>query len=209
MIDVNEMCARFNERNPNPKCELKYVNDYTFLVAIILSAQATDKGVNLATPALFEVVKTPQDMVDLGIDNLKQYIKTIGLYNNKAKMIMNMSEDVIKRFGGKLPRKREDLETLAGVGRKTANVLLNDLYGDPVVAVDTHVLRLSKRFRLSNSDKPLIVEADLLKVIPKEYHSKISHWLVLHGRYICKAKKPECDGCFFADICPEFMLKLL
>ncbi|MFI3241030.1 MAG: endonuclease III [Alphaproteobacteria bacterium] len=209
MIDVEKMCEIFMETNPNPKCELNYINPYTFLVAIILSAQATDKGVNKATPALFEVASTPQDMIDLGIENLKSYIKTIGLFNNKAKSIMAMSEDVIKRFNGELPRRREDLETLAGVGRKTANVLLNDLYGDAVVAVDTHVLRLSKRLGLSNSDKPLQVEKDLLKVIPNEYHSKISHWLVLHGRYVCKAKKPECENCPLQSICPEFGLKLV
>lgn len=200
--DIIKVFESFKKNNPAPKCELDYRNEYTFLVAIILSAQATDKGVNKATPALFEKVDSPQAMLDLGIDGLKEYIKTIGLYNNKAKSIMSLSQDLVEKFDKKVPRDRSDLESLAGVGRKTANVYLNSYYLEPRIGVDTHVSRVSQRLGLTKNDKPLKIEADLEKVIPDEYKTYAGHWLVLHGRYICKAKKPNCEDCEIADICP-------
>ena len=192
------------QANPKPKCSLDYVNAYTLLVAIILSAQSTDKGVNKATPALFDKVQSPGDMLDLGIDELKEHIKTIGLYNNKAKAIISLSGDLLEKFNGEVPRDRKDLESLAGVGRKTANVFLNSFYLEPVMGVDTHVSRVSQRLGFSKSDKPLKIEQDLEKVIPNEYKTYASHWLVLHGRYICRAKKPDCEHCSISDCCPFF-----
>lgn len=199
--DIKKVFDIFQKNNPNPICELNYVNEYTFLIAIILSAQATDKGVNKATPALFGKINTPEKMLILGLDGLKEYIKTIGLYNNKAKSIISMSERLINNFNSCVPKNRDDLESLAGVGRKTANVFLNSMYQEPFLAVDTHVSRVSQRLALTKSNKPIQIEKDLEKVIPDSYKAFASHWLVLHGRYVCKAKKPNCKTCEIAKYC--------
>lgn len=196
-----EIMEIFNQKDPNPRCELDYKNAYTLLVAVVLSAQSTDKGVNKATKALFEVADTPQKMVDLGIDKLKDYIKTIGLYNNKAKSIMSLSQDLVDKYGGEVPHNREALENLAGVGRKTANVVLNVWFNEPTLAVDTHVMRISHRLDFSRGKTPLEVEKDLLKVLPDNYKKNANHWLVLFGRYTCKAQKPDCANCPIAHLC--------
>jgi len=202
--DIIRFFEELKIMNPEPECELDFVNEYTFLIAIILSAQSTDKGVNKATPALFAKVKTPSEMINLGIDGLKDYIKTIGLYNNKAKFIMSLSEDLIKKYDGVVPKTREELEKLSGVGRKTANVFLNSLYKEPFIAVDTHVRRVSQRLGFTKNKTPDKIEVDLNKVIPNEYKTYAGHWLVLHGRYICKAKKPDCINCFARKYCPFY-----
>ena len=185
----------FNQKNPHPQCELNYTNAYTLLVAVILSAQTTDKGVNKATEELFKIADTPQKMLELGEEKLISYIRTIGLFNNKAKNIISMSRDLLERFGGEVPAKREELITLAGVGRKTANVVLNVWYKQPALAVDTHVLRISHRLDFSQGKTPLAVEEDLHKVLPEKYIINANHWLVLFGRYICKAQNPQCEEC--------------
>lgn len=199
--NVQEFFKRLSDLNPNPKCELNFTSPYTLMVAIILSAQATDKGVNKATPALFAVADNPKDMLNLGEKNLKEYIKTIGLYNNKAKNIIAMSEKLLLNFDGELPKNRKLLESLPGVGRKSANVFLNVLYNEPTLAVDTHVFRVSNRTGLATGKTPLEVEEKLEKVVPEKYKYGASHWLVLHGRYICTAKKPKCSECPVADLC--------
>lgn len=186
---------------PNPLTELEYSTPYTFLVAVILSAQSTDKGVNKATKALFKKVDNPQKMLDFGIDNLKEHIKTIGLYNNKAKNIMLMSKDLVEKFNGEVPRDREALESLAGVGRKTANVILNVLWNEPVIAVDTHVIRVSNRLEMSNSQNPIKIENDLNKLLPDNYKRLANHLLVLFGRYTCKAQRPLCEQCPISSFC--------
>lgn len=191
----------FDAINPNPQCELNFHNAYTLLVAVVLSAQTTDKGVNKATENLFKIADTPQKMLDLGIDKLKQHIKSIGLYNNKAKNIMLLSQDLINRFNGEVPNNREALESLAGVGRKTANVVLNVWFDLPALAVDTHVMRLSHRLDFSQGKTPLAVELDLLKILPEEYVKKANHWLVLFGRYTCKAQRPNCLNCPISSYC--------
>lgn len=191
----------FQDKDPNPRCELDYTNAYTLLIAVLLSAQSTDKGVNKATKELFKVADTPQKMINLGIDNLKQYIKTIGLYNNKAKNIITLSEDLIKYHNGKVPENRENIEKLAGVGRKTANVILNVWFNQPTIAVDTHVMRISHRLNLSDGKTPLDIEKDLNHVLPDNYKKNANHWLVLFGRYICKAQKPDCLNCPVASFC--------
>ncbi len=199
--EVFEIMGVLEKLNPNPKSELFYTNDYTLLVAIILSAQSTDKGVNKATPALFEVADNPQKMVDLGLENLKSYIKTIGLYNNKANNIIKMSRTLLDEYGGRVPSERTLLEKLPGVGRKTANVLLNVWYNKPYIAVDTHVMRLAKRLGFSNGKTPLDIEKDLEKIIPDQFKVNTNHLLVLFGRYLCKAKKPHCFKCPIAHLC--------
>ncbi len=191
----------FHKKDPNPRCELDYTNAYTLLIAVLLSAQSTDKGVNKATKELFKIADTPQKMINLGVDNLKQYIKTIGLYNNKAKNIIALSEDLIKYHNGEVPEHREDLEKLAGVGRKTANVILNVWFNQPTIAVDTHVMRISHRLDLSNGKTPLNIEKDLNNILPNKYKKNVNHWLVLFGRYICKAQKPDCSNCPVASFC--------
>ncbi len=191
----------FNKRDSNPRCELNYKNAYTLLVAVVLSAQSTDKGVNRATEKLFEIVDTPQRMLDLGIENLKKHIKTIGLYNNKAKSIMSLSKDLVEKYNGEVPHDRTALENLAGVGRKTANVVLNVWFNEPTLAVDTHVFRVARRLNISQGKTPLDVEKDLLQVLPPAYAKKANHWLVLFGRYICKAQNPDCQACPIADYC--------
>ncbi len=186
---------------PNPQTELTYVNEYTFCVAVILSAQATDKSVNEATKILFEKVQTPEEMLDLGEEKLKNYIKSIGLFNNKAKNILKLSETLVHSFNSQLPHERDVLETLPGIGRKSANVISNNLFGKPYIAVDTHVLRLSHRLELSQHTNPLKVEQDLERVVPKQYHKDTNHLLVLHGRYTCTAKNPKCSLCCIKHLC--------
>lgn len=199
--EVLEIMNIFDNRDPNPRCELDYSNAYTLLVAVVLSAQSTDKGVNKATKDLFAIVDTPQKMINLGLDRLKDYIKTIGLYNNKAKNIIALSQDLVDKHQGEVPHNREALENLAGVGRKTANVVLNVWFGEPTLAVDTHVLRIANRLGMSNGKTPLDVEKDLIKVLPDNYKKNANHWLVLFGRYICKAQKPDCGNCPVAHLC--------
>ncbi len=199
--EIAEVFRRFHAANPDPKGELEYVNPYTLLVAVVLSAQATDAGVNKATRALFKVADTPQKMLALGEAKLTDYIKTIGLYRTKAKNVIGLSKKLIDELGGQVPGDRDVLETLPGVGRKTANVVMNIAFGQPTMAVDTHVFRVANRIGLSNGTNPLAVEADLLRVVPAKYAMHAHHWLILHGRYLCKARKPECWRCLIADIC--------
>ena len=200
IAEICEILDVFKAQDNNPKSELNFHNAYTLLVAIVLSAQSTDKGVNKATAELFKIADTPQKMLDLGLDKLKHYIKTIGLYNNKAKNIIGLSQILVKKYNGEIPKNRSLLEKLPGVGRKTANVLLNVWWNEPTVAVDTHVLRLAKRLDLSDSSTPLGVEEDLNK-LPKDYRIHVNHWLVLFGRYICKAQKPNCKECPIKNFC--------
>lgn len=206
--DIDEFFRRMSKALPNPKTELDSVNDYTFLVAVVLSAQTTDKGVNKATEPLFKKVKTPQQMVKLGEEGLKQYIKTIGFYNAKAKNVIALSKALIKKFDGKVPSTPEALQSLPGVGRKTANVVLNSYFGQPVVAVDRHVLRVSNRTGLAQGDTPEEIEDQLMKRVSKKWLPHASHWLVLHGRYVCKARVPLCPICIVRDLC-EYKYKTL
>ena len=199
--EILEIMEIFNQNNPNPQCELNFCNAYTLLVAVVLSAQTTDKGVNRATETLFKIADTPQKMLNLGEKKLIEHIRTIGLFNNKAKNIMALSQKLIEDFDGIVPDNREDLETLPGVGRKTANVVLNVWFKKPTLAVDTHVLRLANRLDLSFAKTPLGVELDLLKVLPEKYIINANHWLVLFGRYICKAQKPMCTKCPISHYC--------
>ena len=199
--DVFEFYRRLADTNPAPETELEYVNPYTLLVAVALSAQATDVGVNKATRSLFAEVKTPQAMLDLGEEDLKQHIKTIGLFNTKAKNVMAAARILVDEFGGEVPRDRASLETLPGVGRKTANVVLNVAFGEPTIAVDTHIFRISNRTGLAPGKDPLAVELKLEKVTPEPFLVHAHHWLILHGRYICKARTPECWRCPVIDLC--------
>lgn len=199
--EILEIMHLFETQDPNPKCELDFKNAYTLLVAVILSAQSTDKGVNKATKSLFEVADTPQKMLDLGLEKLKNYIKTIGLYNNKAQNIMRMSRELVEKYDGEVPNLRQELESLAGVGRKTANVVLNVWFDKPTLAVDTHVFRIAHRLGFSDGKTPRDVEDDLLKVLPDQYVKNANHWLVLFGRYVCKALKPDCINCPIKDYC--------
>ena len=187
--------ATLAEQNPEPKSELQYTNVYTLLVAVVLSAQATDIGVNKATKALFETVQTPSHMVELGESNLKDYIKTIGLFNTKAKNVIKLSQMLIEDHDGQVPNDQAALEKLPGVGRKTANVVRNIYFGVPTIAVDTHIFRVSNRTGLAPGKTPLEVEKKLLKVTPDQWKLHAHHWLILHGRYICKARKPDCTVC--------------
>ena len=191
----------FEKENPNPICELEYCNAYTLLVAVMLSAQATDKGVNKATKELFKVADTPQKMVALGEEKLKKYIKSIGLFNNKAKNIIAMSNELIEKHHSTVPCSLDELVLLAGVGRKTANVVLNVWYNLPALAVDTHVMRISQRLGFTKSTTPLAIEQDLMKVLPDKYIIKANHWMVLFGRYICKAQRPDCKSCPIYKYC--------
>ena len=200
-FEILQILQIFNEKDPNPRCELDYTNTYTLLVAVLLSAQSTDKGVNKATKELFKIADTPQKMLNLGIDKLKEYIKTIGLYNNKAKNILALSEDIIKYHNGEVPQNREDLEKLAGIGRKTATVVLNVWFNQPTIAVDTHVMRISKRLDLTDGKTPLDIEKDLNNILPDNFKKNANHWLVLFGRYICKAQKPDCSICPISTYC--------
>jgi len=199
--EVFEFYRRLAESNPAPETELEYVNPYTLLVAVALSAQATDVGVNKATRSLFAKVKTPQQMLELGEDGLKQHIKTIGLFNTKAKNVIAAARVLVDEFGGEVPQEREKLETLPGVGRKTANVVLNVSFGQPTIAVDTHIFRVANRTGLAPGKNPLEVELKLAKATPEPFVTHAHHWLILHGRYICKARTPECWRCPVADLC--------
>lgn len=199
--EILEIMRIFEKENSNPQCELHFHNPYTLLVAVMLSAQSTDKGVNKATETLFKLADTPQKMLDLGLDKLKDYIKTIGLYNNKAKNIMEMSRQLVAEFGGEVPTDRDVLTTLAGVGRKTANVVMNVWYHKPTLAVDTHVMRISHRLDFSQGKTPLEVEKDLLKALPEDLVINTNHWLVLFGRYTCKAQRPLCENCPISAYC--------
>jgi endonuclease-3 len=199
--DVETFFARLEAGDPNPRSELSFVNPYTLLVAVALSAQATDVSVNKATEKLFKVVDTPEKMLALGEAKLKDHIKTIGLYNNKAKNVIALSRRLLAEYGGQVPRSREALETLPGVGRKTANVVLNVAFGEPTMAVDTHIFRVGNRTGLAPGKTPLAVEEKLEKAVPKAYRLHAHHWLILHGRYICKARKPDCPACPVADLC--------
>lgn len=199
--DIIEIMRVFQRENPNPQCELNFHNPYTLLVAVVLSAQSTDKGVNRATEALFKVADTPQKMLALGEEKLKEYIKTIGLFNNKAKNIILLSRQLVEEFDGVVPADRDTLTKLAGVGRKTANVVMNVWYHRPTLAVDTHVMRIAHRLDFSQGKTPLEVEEDLMKVLPEEMVINTNHWLVLFGRYICKAQKPLCEKCPIKDYC--------
>ena len=199
--NIHDFFQRLYEREPEPKSDLEYTNAYTLLVAVTLSAQATDEGVNKATKNLFEIVDTPQKMIDLGLDKLKDHIKTIGLYNNKAKNVIAMAEILLRDYNGKVPDTREELMSLPGVGRKTANVVLNIAFHQPTMAVDTHIFRVSNRTGLAPGKNPDQVEQKLLKVVPDEYMMHAHHWLILLGRYTCKARKPECNKCPVYDLC--------
>ena len=200
--------TRLRDANPAPTTELIYQTPFELLVSVILSAQATDISVNKATKELFIIANTPEKIVELGLRRLKSYIKNIGLYNNKAKNILLTCELLIKNHGSKVPRTREELVALPGVGRKTANVILNTAFGEPTIAVDTHIFRVSNRTRLAPGKTPLEVEKKLLKFTPEEFTRDAHHWLILHGRYVCKARKPECGKCAIEDLC-EFKTKNL
>jgi endonuclease-3 len=196
-----EIFARFAQANPRPTTELAYRTPYELLVSVILSAQATDKSVNAATATLFAVVDTPQKMLALGRDGLIPYIRTIGLFRNKAKHIIETSRLLVDRHGGEVPTTRETLEQLPGVGRKTANVILNTAFGHDTIAVDTHIFRVANRTRIAPGRTPLEVENRLLKFVPDRYRKDAHHWLILHGRYVCKARTPDCPGCLIRDLC--------
>jgi endonuclease-3 len=199
--EVREIFRRFSVQRPEPRGELDYINPFTLLVAVVLSAQATDVGVNKATRGLFAVADTPQKMVALGEEKVGRYIRSIGLWRGKAKNVIALSEALIRDHGGKVPDSREELMKLPGVGRKTANVVLNSAFGQPTMAVDTHIFRLGNRLGLAPGRTPEEVEQMLLEVIPPDYLRHAHHWLILHGRYVCKARRPECERCIIADLC--------
>ncbi len=199
--EVEEFFSRLKKHTPDPKTELHYVNPYTLLVAVVLSAQATDKGVNKATAPLFKTVKSPEQMVALGEENLADAIKTIGLYRGKAKNVIALSKLLLEQHAGQVPKDRAALEALPGVGRKTANVVLNVAFGEPTIAVDTHIFRVSNRTGLAPGKDVLEVELKLEKVVPEQYKLHAHHWLILHGRYTCVARKPLCPTCVVRDLC--------
>ena len=196
-----EIYSRLRKKIPSPETELNYVDPFELLIAVILSAQATDISVNKATARLYPVANTPQAILDLGVTKLKGYIKTIGLYNAKAENIIKTCQILLDRFDGEVPRTREELESLPGVGRKTANVILNTAFGEPTIAVDTHIFRVSNRTGLARGKTPLAVEKRLVRLTPDEFKKDAHHWLILHGRYTCKARKPECPDCVINDLC--------
>jgi endonuclease-3 len=198
---IDEIFVRFHAADPNPETELRYSDPFTLLVAVVLSAQATDSSVNRATPELFRVADTPEKMVGLGEAGVTDKIKTIGLYRNKAKNLVALSKALIAKHDGEVPHTRETLEALPGVGRKTANVVLNVAFGQPTIPIDTHIFRVSNRTGLAPGKTPLKVEETLNRIIPARYKHNAHHWLILHGRYVCKARKPECWRCIIADIC--------
>jgi len=199
--EIEAIFERFREANPEPRGELLHTNAFTLLVAVVLSAQATDAGVNKATPALFALADTPQKMLALGEERLREAIKTIGLFRTKAKNVIALSRALVERHGGEVPATRDALEGLPGVGRKTANVVLSIAFGQPTLAVDTHVFRLANRLGLAPGRTPLDVEDRLMKVVPPQYLRHAHHWLILHGRYVCKARQPDCGHCVIADLC--------
>ncbi len=196
-----EIFTRLQAGNPHPTTELVYRTPFELLVAVVLSAQATDKGVNLATARLFPVANTPQAMLELGLDGLKEYISSIGLYNSKAKHLIETCHILLQQHGGEVPDQREALEKLPGVGRKTANVILNTAFGQPTIAVDTHIFRVANRIGLAPGKNVQEVEKMLLKSVPAEFRHDAHHWLILHGRYVCKARKPLCGQCLIRDLC--------
>jgi endonuclease-3 len=193
---------RLAAANPAPKGELQFVNPFTLLVAVVLSAQTTDAGVNKVTPTLFAIADTPEKMAALGVERLAERIKTIGLYRTKAKNVIALSRAIVERHEGKTPHDREALESLPGVGRKTANVVLNTAFGEPTIAVDTHVFRLANRLGIAPGNTPRAVEDELMRVVPKRFLPHAHHWLILHGRYVCKARQPLCGVCALVDLCP-------
>lgn len=199
--ELEEIFRRFSIQRPEPKGELEHVNPFTLVVAVALSAQATDAGVNKATRALFKVADTAQKMLDLGEEKVRDHIRTIGLYRNKAKNVIALSQRLVDVYGGEVPKTREELVTLPGVGRKTANVVMSMAFGIPTMAVDTHIFRIANRIRLAPGKTPDEVEDKLMRIIPEAYLFHAHHWLILHGRYCCKARKPECERCVIADIC--------
>jgi endonuclease-3 len=199
--ELEEIFRRFSIQRPEPKGELEHVNPFTLVVAVALSAQATDAGVNKATRALFKVADTPEKMLALGEEKVRDYIKTIGLFRNKAKNVIALSQKLVDDFGSVVPRTREELVTLPGVGRKTANVVLSMAFGIPTMAVDTHIFRIGNRIRLAPGKTPDEIEDILMRIIPEQYLFHAHHWLILHGRYVCKARRPECEHCIIADIC--------
>lgn len=199
--EIEEVFRRFGAANPHPKGELNYTNPYTLLVAVVLSAQATDAGVNKATEGLFKIADTPEKMVSLGEAGLIDKIKSIGLFRNKARNVIALSARLISDHGSKVPEDREALEALPGVGRKTANVVLNIAFGQPTIAVDTHIFRVSNRTGLAPGSTPAEVERVLNRVVPEQYRLRAHHWLILHGRYVCVARRPDCPNCLIADIC--------
>lgn len=199
--EVHEIFRRFSVQRPEPKGELEHVNAFTLLVAVVLSAQATDAGVNKATRALFKIADTPQKMLALGEEKVGDYIRTIGLWRNKAKNVIALSQALIRDHHDKVPDDRDELVKLPGVGRKTANVVLNMAFGQHTMAVDTHILRIGNRIGLAPGKTPEQVEAELVRIIPDEFMRHAHHWLILHGRYVCKARKPDCPACVIADIC--------
>ena len=201
LSDINLMFALLSQNNPDPKTELTFQNPYTLLVAVVLSAQATDVGVNKATKRLFAEADTPEAMVALGFKKIRNHIKTIGLFNTKAKNVLALSEILIAQHGGAVPQDRDALEALPGVGRKTANVVLNEAFGKPTIAVDTHIFRVSNRTGLAPGKTPDAVEKQLLRRVPERYKKGAHHWLILHGRYICKARKPDCSSCSIEQFC--------
>lgn len=201
-----EILTRLRDENPHPTTELNYSSPFELLIAVILSAQATDKGVNKATDKLFPVANTPEAILALGVDGLKEYIKTIGLFNSKAENIIKTCRDLIEKHNGEIPQDRAALEALAGVGRKTANVVLNTAFGHPTIAVDTHIFRVSNRTGFAPGKDVVKVEEKLLKVVPDEFKVDVHHWLILHGRYTCIARKPRCGSCIIEDLC-EFKEK--
>ncbi|MFO7304993.1 MAG: endonuclease III [Gammaproteobacteria bacterium] len=198
---IRTIFRRFKEANPSPKTELEYRTPFELLVAVILSAQATDRSVNLATRKLFQRANTPQAMLELGVEGLARYIRTIGLFNTKAKNIIETCRILVEKHGGEVPRSREELEALPGVGRKTANVILNTAFGESTVAVDTHIFRVANRTGIAPGANVREVEERLLQVVPQEYLKDAHHWLILHGRYTCVARKPKCPQCLIRDLC--------
>ena len=199
--EVEEMFRRFSVQRPEPTTELEYVNAFTLLIAVVLSAQATDAGVNKATRKLFQIADTPEKMLALGEDGVREHIKTVNLFRNKAKNVIALCRRMIDEFGGEVPGNREDLMSLPGVGRKTANVMLTTFFGEIALAVDTHIFRIANRIRLAPGKTPDEVEQNLVRTIPKHYLRHAHHWLILHGRYVCKARRPECEHCVIADLC--------
>ena len=196
-----ELYSRLREKIPKPETELNYIDPFELLIAVILSAQATDISVNKATTKLYPVANTPQGILDLGVEKLKTFIKTIGLYNGKAENIIKTCRLLLEQFNGEVPRTREELESLPGVGRKTANVVLNTAFGEPTIAVDTHIFRVANRTGLGKGKTPLEVEKRLTRLTPEEFRKDAHHWLILHGRYTCKARKPDCPHCVIRDLC--------
>jgi len=201
LADIDEVFARLSKVNPDPRTELEFTNPFTLVVAVALSAQATDVGVNKATKALFKIADTPEKMVALGLGGIKEHIKTIGLFNTKAKNVLKLSEMLITHHNSQVPEDREALEALPGVGRKTANVVLNEAFGHPTIAVDTHIFRLGNRTGMAPGKDVLAVEKELLRRVPERWKKGSHHWMILHGRYICKARKPDCANCAIYDLC--------